>query len=189
MLALVSFASLSLGACGVGDDTSGDGDLPINPIDPNPAKKVCSGGYTLTGTFVAGTPARPAGDTGCWPVGKWTFTTAVDPAYVAEDITGDGVGDRCADAAVPRGGTSFDFTVNRTPRADGTGLMESYTYGGTASELYKISMSELGNGDCQGGVELYFDGDKSYINLKPNLTGTMITGHGDFVSYLTPHTP
>ncbi len=39
---------------------------------------ICEAVFNLTGTFVAGTPGRPADVTGCWPVGEWTFTAQLE---------------------------------------------------------------------------------------------------------------
>src|SRR5215218_2236425 len=83
-------------ACGVGDDD----DFKPDPIDLNPNGVVCSAAFAITGTFAAGTPARPVEvPTGCWPVGLWTFTAAIDPAADVLDIDGDGKGDRCGTVA------------------------------------------------------------------------------------------
>nr|MBA3457703.1 hypothetical protein [Deltaproteobacteria bacterium] len=65
---------LSVGACGVGDDS----DIPESDDRNEALGIVCEATMDITGTFVAGTPGRPAEvPTGCWPVGTWTFTATI----------------------------------------------------------------------------------------------------------------
>jgi len=177
--------------CGVGDDK-------VEPNDPNPENIICSDSFKLTGTFTPGLPARDADSpTGCWPVGTWTFTAALDPSSEGiRDITGDQLADRCGEVARTTAATfdaSYSFTVSRT--MDGDGWIEGYQLAGTSvaadgrtmwndKVLYKLKVTEGGSLDCEGGLELYSPDGKSYWNLHPTQAdGQPIGGTGDFVLY------
>lgn len=167
VLALVG--PLALTACGVGDGAIADTDNRDETLGI-----VCNATFTTTGTFQAGTPARPTTvPTGCWPVGTWTFTAKVDT-------------NECAKA--PSVAASYSFRVDRASDPDPTkdiGLVESYTYLGDKSMLYKIGVSESGSG-CEGGLELYSADGTEYWNLKPLLGDTgSIGGFGEYAKYST----
>jgi hypothetical protein len=189
------FLSSLLGVgCGVGDDS---GDTPL-----------CAEAFTVTGTFAPGTPARPATApspdetgtfppfTGCWPVGTWTFSVAIDTTGATlQDFNGDGVNDRCgevSDTKVATFESSYSFVVNRTDDAK-EDYIDSYTLTGAAVSgehtiwndkvLYKLKVTEGGSAECEGGLELYSQDGKSYWNLHPTQGGTTIGGTGDFFVY------
>ena len=190
--------------CGVGDDAK------FEPIDPNPNKKVCTDAFRVTGTFAEGTtPARPIDpDTnlpigGCWPVGKWTFTVALDPTDDnILDLTGDGEPERCGKVAGTSAATfdarySFDVTRTAIVFGDGSdGFEEKYVLEGAVPDgelgrwngkiFYRLKVTEGGGGDCEGGLELYSTDKKSYWNLKPAQTGAVLGGVGDFALYEEP---
>jgi hypothetical protein len=187
------FVSLLAVGCTTGDDEK------LEPRDPNPQKIVCSDQFKLNGTFTPGTPARPvtdeAGDpfTGCWPVGTWTFTAAIEASDEnIPDITDDGVGDRCGrvegtQVAVADG--SYSFTVTRTPDPD-LDYKDSYAVVGAVPEgmklrwnnkyVTRVKVTEGGGLECEGGLELLSMDGKSYWNMKPSQGGTTIIGFGEF---------
>lgn len=176
---LASGLAFSAASCGVGSDKPA--------FDPdNPNYYACSSGYTLTGTFAAAAPARPADVGGCWGVGTWTFTAAIDPAYTAVDITGDGQPDKCADSAMPTLAASYSFSVTRVMGE--RGWDEVVTFNGEVSQLHRLKVSEGGGRECEGGLELYLPGDVDFLNFKPNQStdSTVIDGRGDFVRYSFP---
>ncbi len=167
-LSLATVAALILGACGVGEDAA-DTDNRDEKLGI-----LCNATFTTTGTFTAAAPMRPAEvPTGCWPVGKWTFTAKLDS-------------NECA--ATPTVLNSYAFKVDRAVDPDPTkdiGWVESYTYLGDQASLYRIVVSESGGG-CEGGVELYSADGKEYWNWKPLLqdNGT-ITGFGEYAMFAT----
>src|SRR5665647_77227 len=95
----------------------------------------CRAHFMLTGSFVEGTPARPTDPdtgmpmTGCWPVGTWTFTAAIDTAATAAETH------PCAPA--PGVLPSYSFKVDRTEDPNAGGLVESYTWNGDQASLFK----------------------------------------------------
>lgn len=162
-----------LGACSVGgDDGGGDDDGLMTGIDDRDDALgiVCNATFKLTGTFTPGTPARPAEiPTGCWPVGTWSFTAAIDT-------------NECPSA--PALEASYAFRVDRTD-PNGEGWTESYTYMGNQEMLFKLGVSEGGSAECQGGLELYSLDGTEYWNFKPMQGGTTIEGFGEYAKYKT----
>lgn len=164
-------------ACGVG---SGDDGMPSSDDPDALAGITCRAAFKTTGSFVAGTPGRPTDPdtgmpiTGCWPVGTWTFTASVDADATAAETH------PCSPA--PGVLASYSFKVDRTNDPNAGGLVESYTWNGDQSMLYKLSVSEVGGG-CEGGLELYSADNKEYWNMKPLLDGTTITGFGEYAKY------
>ena len=203
------FASVLLGACGVGDEgTNGP-----EPGDPNPNRLKCSAALRTTGTFQESTtnprpndPLGPDGEEGtaddnttklqgCWPVGTWTFTATVDDTVEVVDITGDGIGDRCGELSgtqPPTLESSYSFKVDRVDDPDSDGLLETYTYLGSSPNFFSVKISEGGGGDCEGIMEFKSSDDKQWWTLNPNICtsdncappSNNITGSGDFTFYL-----
>ncbi len=177
--------------CGVGDEEE-------FALD----QAVCTDAFKVTGSLTPKDPQRPTQDpnnpadpfTGCWPVGTWTFTVSIDPSDEnILDVDGDQMGDRCGVV----GGTkvasfeaSYSFIVDRKEGMDGQGPEDSYTLVGAVQEgdkwtwndkvLSRLKVTEGGGGECEGGLELFSADGKSYWNMKPALTGTTISGFGDF---------
>jgi len=191
-----------LGACGVGDE----GDDGVTPTDPNPLRLQCSAGITITGTFTESvTNPRPPDvndptqlQGGCWPVGTWNFTAAVDPAADVLDITGDGVGDRCGEVAgttAPTFESSYSFSVDRVDDPANDGIVETYQYIGTSPNFVSIKVSEGGGGDCEGIMEFKSTDSKSWWVFNPVICtsagcvspSNTISGKGDFTVYLDPN--
>jgi hypothetical protein len=206
--ALITSAML-FGACGVGDE----GDDPGSDLNPNRLK--CSAAMTTSGSFQESTtnprpndPLGPDGQMGtaddnttkiggCWPVGVWTFTAAVDTTAEVVDITGDGVGERCGEVSgtqPPALEASYSFRVDRTEDPDSDGLVETYAYLGSSANFFSIKISEGGGGDCEGIVEFKSADAKQWWTFNPNICtsancappSNTITGSGDFTTYLDP---
>ncbi len=159
--------------CGVGGDDGGNHGTDAGS-DLN--GELCSASLTTTGTFTAGTPARPTDPdtgmpiTGCWPVGTWTFTAKVS------DMGG------CKTA--PMLAQSYSFRVDRMD-PDGSGYVESYALlAGTDGMQTHIAVSAVGDG-CQAHLELGSMDGTQYWNLQPHLldTATALDGKGDYVVY------
>jgi hypothetical protein len=185
--------SLVVAACGVGNDMPGGGDDDPLPIDPNPNGIACSDTFVITGTFTEGVPARPIDPEtqmpvgGCWPVGTWTWTAALEMTMEVPDITGDGVGDRCGSVAGtsrPTVNSNYAFQVMRVD--DGEGFVESYEWTGDRTNYWKVKVSEGGGGDCEGAAEFISPDKTGYWNMKPNQAGNVLSGFGEYILYLEP---
>ena len=186
-----------------------DGDEFEKP-NPNPTKLVCSDSFRITGTFAeSANPPRPIDTdtglpiTGCWPVGKWTFTVALDPTDDSIlDLTGDDQADRCGKVAGTSAATfdarySFDVTRTNVVFPDGSeGFEEKYVLEGAVPDgnfsrwndkiFYRLKVTEGGGGLCEGGLELYSMDKTSYWNLHPAQTGTVLSGDGDYALFQEP---
>jgi hypothetical protein len=173
---------LATAACGVGDSSgiSGGSD------DRNTKLGVtCNGAFKLTGTFTPGTPARPIDPdtnlplTGCWPVGTWTFTAAVDPA---------GTNCKSAVEVLP----SYSFRLDRAEGTDMQGLTDTVTnLTSIGDKLWHLSVSSNGQG-CEGNFEFASADGKDYWDMKPALLNppnatdppsTKLVGNGDYDEY------
>lgn len=164
--AFVLVGSLMLGACGVGDPQA-DSDNRDEQLGI-----VCNATFTTTGTFAAAAPTRPAGETGCWPVGTWTFTAKVDQ-------------NECDTA--PSVLASYSFKVDRAVDPDPAkdeGYVESYTWlGGTELKVRKVGVSALADG-CQGGIELFSADGTQFWNMRPHLNPDgSVNGFGEYALY------
>ena len=130
-LILLVLLGLSVGACGVGDEDY----TPPETDDRNEKLGIiCDATFAITGTFVAGTPARPAEvPTGCWPVGAWTFT-----ATIAENACAAGPDGAQAVTVLP----SYRFDVGRVD--DGIGWVDTYLWAGDQTAVRRLKVSEGG---------------------------------------------
>jgi hypothetical protein len=197
------FVSMFGIGCGVGDDP----DFEPEPIDPNPNGLVCTDAFKVTGTFTAGLPARPTTDntdpldpipfSGCWPYGTWTFTVTRDPGDEnIQDIDGDLKVDRCGAVEGTQGATvdaSYSMVVTRETVMTDEQYYNKYVLSGQTGAgadtmwngkvVHRVKVTEGGGGECEGGIELYSVDGTSYWNLHPALTGTTISGFGDFAIY------
>lgn len=167
-------------ACGVGGD---DGGGFTGGTDPKPGL-VCSASFKLNGTFTAvpaGSPgARPQDPedptkplSGCWPVGTWTFTAAVDT-------------NECP--SKPAVLSSYSFRVDRMEGADMQGPDDTYTNMTAVGGLkWHLSVASNGQG-CEGNFEFGSADGKEYWNMKPVLPNppadpTKLIGNGDYDQY------
>lgn len=197
--------SVMLAACGVGSDAGDDGggdDGPVEPTTPNPLGIQCTDAFKVSGTFTPGT-ARPADVGGCWPAGTWTFSVSLDPSDDAIlDITGDKMPDRCGKVAGTQAATfksSYSFVVTRVD--DGDGYADSYVMAtgqpfqtSCASPgdcVARLKVTEGGNRECEGGLEIYSADRKQYWNLHPAQDTGVATldGFGEYTQFLEPQTP
>lgn len=197
------FVSLLASGCGVGDEDE-------FALD----QAVCTDAFKVTGSLTpdpanprpitdpnSPDPNNPDPFTGCWPVGTWNFTVTIDPSDEnINDVDGDQMGDRCGTVSGTKAATfdaSYSFTVSRLKEGmDGQGPEDSYALNGAVQEgdkfrwndkyLSRLKVTEGGGGECEGGLELFSTDGKSYWNLKPALTGTTITGFGDFKLFVKP---
>ncbi|HLL21534.1 MAG TPA: hypothetical protein VK427_05355 [Kofleriaceae bacterium] len=193
---------MMLAGCGVGSDDAGGDDAPIEPVKPNPLMISCTDAFKITGTFTP-SGARPADVGGCWPAGTWTFSVALDPSDDAIlDVTGDRMPDRCGKVSGTSAATfksSYSFVVTRTD--DGQGYADAYmmaTGQGIAAScsqagdcLARLKVTEGGDRECMGGLEIYGADRKQYWNLQPTqATGsTTLAGSGEFTLYQEAQVP
>lgn len=190
--ASVLFVMLTLtGACGVGGDDPMPGGGSGTPIPTIDTKRVCISGFTVTGTFTADTTVpRPTDPdtglplTGCWPVGTWTFTAAVDPNVVVDPMGPS----RCS--TTPAALSSYSFKVARTPDpAGGADTIQTLSMLSTLSGgmQYHLAMSSNGQG-CEGSLEFGSADGSQYWNMKPTLSkdpaATAVGGGGDYTLYM-----
>ncbi|MCX5748213.1 MAG: hypothetical protein NT062_37620 [Proteobacteria bacterium] len=183
MLKAGALASLlTLVACGVGDDGT----------TPDPTGRQCSTYFKTTGS-VTGQTAIPDNDgdgqpdiSGCWPQGKWTFTTAIDtanastcspsptplPSYEVQiDYGCYPVGKSCDPGAPPETAGNYGFETKLV----------------TATDMRnKVKYSSGGGGLCEGLFELFSADGKEVWNFHPTLNADLsIKGSGEFSRYST----
>jgi hypothetical protein len=179
-------AVFAAAGCGVGNDGPG----MTMPPQPNPVSnaEVCTASFTVTGTFTPGTPGRPLDPdtnlpiTGCWPVGTWTFTAAVDSTATQEHP--------CQTA--PTTLATYAFKVTRVPvdpndpASDDTMQQIDSMTTMPAGMQYHLSVSSNGQG-CQGHFEVGSADGSQYWNMVPTLAKdpatTTIAGNGDYIVY------
>jgi len=136
---------------------------------------ICDAVFNITGTFVAGTPARPAEvPTGCWPVGTWTFT-----ASIAENTCPAGPDGTPSVTLLP----SYRFTVGREEGADMAGWVDTYVWAGDQAAVRRLKVTEGGAGDCEGGLELFSADGTEFWNMKPSQDGGVLAGSGEYAKY------
>ena len=160
-------AILGLAACDTG---SVGNDGPDANTSPDQALGiVCNTTYKLSGSFVQ-TESQPSDAVGCWPVGTWTFTAAMDT-------------NQCNPA--PMILPQYQITVGETSDVDGEyDWTYSFTTDTTAHTLLKVSGD--GGGICQGGFEVFSNDGKQVWNMKPSLeTGNVLDGFGEYALYDT----
>ena len=191
-------------ACGVGSDSDtmqGD-DGPVEPINPNPLAIQCTDAFKINGTFTPST-ARPTDVAGCWPAGTWTFSVTLDPSDEAIlDINGDKQPDRCGRVSGTVPATfkaSYSFIVTRTD--DGEGYADAYmmatgqpfqtSCASPGDCVARLKVTEGGNRECEGGLEIYSADRKQYWNLHPAQDTGVATldGFGEFTQYVEAQTP
>jgi hypothetical protein len=158
-LAWILGASIALWAgCdtgSAGDDQPGDDDNDV----------VCTAELDIAGSFVQTSPP-PTPETGCWPIGTWTFQATV--------VTND-----CATAPTPG---QESFRVDRDTAAPEPDFTWIYTYLTTpATNTADISVSSGGVGECEGQLLLFNSDGKEMWSLRPALLlDSSLAGHGTF---------
>lgn len=179
--ASISLTLATLMACSVGEDGGGGGGGSGSGTGSDDRDMtlgiVCNSEFKITGSFAPGMPGRPIDETtmepigGCWPIGTWTFTAAVDPDA-----------NECTPA--PTVQASYSFRVDGMD--DGDGIVRSYTNLGSLGNLqYHLAVSGNGQG-CEGNFEVGSADGKQYWNLQPlvpNDAPTMIAGKGEYALY------
>jgi hypothetical protein len=147
--------------------TSGDAPPPNNTNGQQ-----CMDPLTITGTFVQSTPPpiEPDGSawTGCWPIGKWTFSAMLSGTNACSDT--------------PMIASSYSFTGTEGSDEDGDPT-QNFAYS-DPSALVIVKVSAAGNGDCEGEVDLFStDGLKEW-NMTPWLApDNTITGEGFYAEW------
>ncbi len=157
----IAFAlGMSLAAC-----TNGSNPPPANGME-------CNAELTLTGTFMPdGT--RPAAYDGCWGAGTWTFTASVST-------------NTCGSS--PQISPSYQFVAASEADMNGDLIVDKFTLvtpdPNTVMNIVKIS--QLGNAQCEGEVDICSPDGKQVFQLRPDLTesvGNTISGQGEFLQY------
>jgi hypothetical protein len=147
--------------------TSGDAPPPNNTIGRN-----CLDPMMLSGTFVQSTPPpiEPDGSawTGCWPIGKWTFTATLVGTNACSDT--------------PMIAPSYSFTGTEGSDMDGDPT-ENFAYS-DPSAMVIVKVTEAGNGECEGEVDLFSSDGLKEWNLNPFLQpDNTINGSGYYAEY------
>jgi hypothetical protein len=173
-------------ACGVGDDSGGG----VKEDRNDKLGIVCNASFKMSGTFTPGaTPPRPIDEdtklpiNGCWPVGTWNFTAAMDTNEC-----------KTAPAVIP----SYSFRVDKVEGPDMQGFVDNYTNLTSIGDMkWHLSVSSNGQG-CEGSLELGTADGLQYWNMQPLLENplldtspptTKITGSGDYAMYKTDSWP
>jgi hypothetical protein len=128
---------------------------------------VCEAQVAISG-HVQAAPRRPSDVFGCWPVGTWSFSAAVQSSDCA---------------STPALEPSYAFSVARD--AD---QVETYRFlTDPARDGVKLKVTSGGSGLCEGGVMIWSADKKTLVNLKPTLNadGT-IAGNGEIELYAAP---
>lgn len=151
-------ALVLLGACVPDGKDGADGD----PLD-----RVCTAMLSLSGSFQESSP-QPSDVFGCWPVGTWTFSAAIED-------------NACPETPVLE--QEYAFEVSRDEDGE-----ETYQYLTDPTwERVLIKVTSGGGGLCEGGVEIYSSDGLVVLNLKPALQADKsITGFGEYDLYGTP---
>ena len=168
-----------LGACTTGNNA------------PDPTGRLCSTHYTVSGTFMQST-ARPADNQdGCWPVGTWTFSVAVD---TTQDNT-------CNPAPTPLPMYQMEADWVADPNDPGQ-MVETFKYDTDPSVLNHVSVTEggvimggngSGFGACAGELDLWDAACTHVWTLQPEADtydpGGTIQGQGEYSEYGSMHCP
>lgn len=172
--------TLAAAGCGVGGGDSGPMGPMGTPVPPIDEGEVCTGTFQLSGTFTLGTP-RPtdpdtgAPQTGCWPVGTWTFSATVGSS-------------ECNPAPTVLGSYSFKVGLTPVDPADPNSEMMQTLTDQTGATGMRTHLKMVANGQgCEGLFELGSADGKQYWAMQPTLSkdpaATMIAGSGDYTLY------
>lgn len=150
----------------------------------DPTGRTCTTNFTLTGSFTATQP-RPADNTdGCWPIGTWKFTAAID---TTQDNT-------CSPAPMPlAGGYQMEGTL-MPDMADPQGPPdEVFTYDTDPNAMNMVKVTEGGAGSCAGELDLW-DAACTHIWIFQPETDTIdpmttISGQGEYSEFASAHCP
>lgn len=171
MKRLVGVLSISLfaAACGVGDPDAGD-DTNMNPLG-----RQCTAEFTTSGTFAPDTAhPQPADNTGCWPIGVWTFSATV-------------TSNDCTPAPVLQ--SKYQFKGEMTLNEDGDPV-QSFTYMTEPGAKHIVKVSQGGSGLCEGELNIFSDDGKTQWLFKPALNAdNSIAGDGEYGVFDTNQWP
>ena len=171
--------SLAVAACTSGDESPPNGDT---------RGITCQDNFTITGNFVLSSMSgsgRPADNLdGCWPVGMWTFTVALDTT----------MSNTCSPAPTPLPQYQFEGDLEPDSNDPGGPPIETFKYDTDPTDMYTIiKVTEGGSGSCEGEVDLYStDGTQMWL-LKPEIDTidpmSTISGNGEFTIYTMDQWP
>jgi hypothetical protein len=160
-----------------------DANLPPSESGMTQLGITCSTFYATTGTFVPNTgDPPPTNFSGCWPIGAWTFTLAIN----TDTSSGGGVDSCSTGGHEPTTLAKYQFTGSTTLDADNDPL-EHFAYTPQSSDPNihtTIKVTEGGTGVCQGSLSLYDTTGEKVWTLQPELNAdNSITGDGEFDLY------
>jgi hypothetical protein len=171
--------ALALAGCTSGDETPPNNDM---------RGITCQDNFTLTGNFVLSTMSgsgRPTDNQdGCWPVGMWTFSVALDTSMT----------NNCS--PTPQALAQYQFEGDLAPDPDDPSgpPLETYKYDTDPSDsMIIVKVTEGGSGSCQGELDLYSqDGTQVWL-LKPEVDTidamSTISGYAQYTTYKTDQWP
>jgi hypothetical protein len=146
------------------------GDAP----QTNTIGRQCSAMLTLSGSF-AQTSARPVGSdgmpiTGCWPIGTWTFSATMGENDCSDTPT-----------LLPH------YVMTGTEGTDMNGdYTESFAYTTDPSAMTIVKVTEAGNGQCEGELDIFSANGLDEWNFSPFLNpDNSINGQGLYSEYTT----
>jgi len=158
---------ISLVACTSGDST-------VN--DPN--KMTCTAAVTLSGTFTPDA-SRPTAYEGCWGAGTWEFKATIGTSNCESN---------------PAVATDYKFTAASEPDMNGDPIVDKFTLNAPdpSTMMNIVKISQLGNSQCEGEVDICAPDMLTVWNLRPDVTESVsgaITGQGEIIRYSTPTCP
>jgi hypothetical protein len=135
--------------------------------------RVCTQTLKHSGSFVQSKAPPPKEDgtpyTGCWPIGTWTFTAAVE-----------GPGD-CDNT--PSLLPQYQFKVDEMLDADGIPYQVN-TYMTDPTVRHRVKVSQGGAGLCEGELNLFSADGKEVWILKPSMYADLhLEGEGEYQLY------
>jgi hypothetical protein len=153
---VLGVAACDTGSAGGGDDLNGD--------DSIEDEITCMADLDITGTFTQ-SALPPSPDTGCWPIGTWTFQQSI-------------VSNDCSPTPTP---ASQQFRVDRDTASAEPDFTWIYTYLTDPSANTDLSVTSGGAGLCEGILKIFSDDGKSVWNLHPMLQADLsLIGNGTF---------
>jgi hypothetical protein len=156
-------------------ETAGGGGGGGLDDDNNTLDRVCTTQLAVTGSFVQSKPPPLDEETGmptqgCWPVGIWTFSAAIESAPA-----------NCPNepALLPE----YQFKVEELLDDDGLRYQDN-TYMTDPSVRHRVKVSEGGAGLCQGELNLFSADGKEVWIIKPSLYADLhLGGDGEYMLY------
>jgi hypothetical protein len=139
--------------------------------DHNTLGRICTTQFSTAGTFAPDTAnLAPAGYTGCWPIGVWTFSAT----QVANDCQ-----------TPPTLLSQYQIKAELVPDPNGTpDPVEQFSYVTDPATMNHVKITQGGSGLCEGEVDLYSIDGLQLWAFKPELNAdNTITGDGEYGLY------